>query len=57
LPSCFLRAPARKIIAWRPSKPIVIDKAGTRQTVRLTDFDEKDLMDGDIARAVVNVRF
>jgi len=26
-------------------------------TSRLTDFDEKDLMDGDIARAVVNVRF
>ena len=38
-------------------KAIVIDKAGTGQTVRLTDFDEKDLMDGDIARAVVNVRF
>ncbi len=29
-------------------KAIVIDKAGTGQTVRLTDFDEKDLMDGDV---------
>jgi acrylyl-CoA reductase (NADPH) len=27
---------------------IVIDKADTGQTVRLTDFDEKDLMDGDV---------
>ena len=30
------------------SKAIVIDKADTGQTVRLTDFDEKDLMDGDV---------
>ena len=30
-------------------KAIVIDKADTGQTVRLTDFDEKDLMDGDVA--------
>jgi len=29
-------------------KAIVIDKAGTGQTVRLTDFDEKDLIDGDV---------
>jgi acrylyl-CoA reductase (NADPH) len=30
-------------------KAIVIDKADTGQTVRLTDFDEKDLMEGDVA--------
>src|SRR5690349_3851877 len=29
-------------------KAIVIDKAGTGQAVQLTDFDEKDLMDGDV---------
>jgi len=29
-------------------RAIVIDKAETGQTVRLTDFDEKDLMDGDV---------
>lgn len=29
-------------------KAIVIDKTDTGQTVRLTDFDEKDLMDGDV---------
>jgi acrylyl-CoA reductase (NADPH) len=29
-------------------KAIVIDKADSGQTVRLTDFDEKDLMDGDV---------
>jgi acrylyl-CoA reductase (NADPH) len=29
-------------------KAIVIDKADTGQTVRLTDFEEKDLMDGDV---------
>jgi acrylyl-CoA reductase (NADPH) len=29
-------------------KAIVIDKAETGQTARLTDFDEKDLMDGDV---------
>jgi acrylyl-CoA reductase (NADPH) len=29
-------------------KAIVIDKADTGQTVRLADFDEKDLMDGDV---------
>ncbi|MGE5367269.1 MAG: MDR family oxidoreductase [Betaproteobacteria bacterium] len=29
-------------------KAIVINKADTGQTVRLTDFDEKDLMDGDV---------
>src|SRR3974377_529079 len=33
-------------------KAIVIDKADTGQTVRLTDFDEKDLMDGDVTVAV-----
>ena len=30
-------------------KAIVIDKADTGQSVRLADFDEKDLMDGDVA--------
>src|ERR1700756_4954961 len=29
-------------------KAIVIDKAETGQTARLTDFDEADLMDGDV---------
>jgi len=29
-------------------KAIVIDKAESGQSVRLTDFDEKDLMDGDV---------
>jgi acrylyl-CoA reductase (NADPH) len=29
-------------------KAIVIDKADAGQSVRLTDFDEKDLMDGDV---------
>src|ERR1700744_6304520 len=29
-------------------KAIVIDKTEGGQTVRLTDFDEKDLMDGDV---------
>jgi acrylyl-CoA reductase (NADPH) len=29
-------------------KAIVIDKAEAGQTVRLTDFDEKDLMEGDV---------
>src|SRR5271154_4393888 len=33
-------------------KAIVIDKTEGGQTVRLTDFDEKDLMDGDITVAV-----
>jgi acrylyl-CoA reductase (NADPH) len=33
-------------------KAIVIDKADRGQTVRLTDFDEKDLMDGDVTAAV-----
>src|SRR3981081_2462837 len=33
-------------------KAIVIDKAEAGQTVRLTDFDEKDLMDGDVTVAV-----
>jgi len=33
-------------------KAIVIDKADTGQTVRLTDFDEKDLMDGDVTVCV-----
>jgi acrylyl-CoA reductase (NADPH) len=30
-------------------KAIVIDKTDAGQTVRLTDFDDKDLMDGDVA--------
>jgi acrylyl-CoA reductase (NADPH) len=33
-------------------KAIVIDKAKAGQTVRLADFDEKDLMDGDVTVAV-----
>ncbi len=33
-------------------KAIVIDKAESGQTVRLTDFDEKNLMDGDVTIAV-----
>jgi acrylyl-CoA reductase (NADPH) len=33
-------------------RAIVIDKADGAQTVRLTDFDEKDLMDGDVNVAV-----
>ena len=32
-------------------KAIVIDKAEAGQTARLTDFDEKDLMDGDVTVA------
>jgi acrylyl-CoA reductase (NADPH) len=33
-------------------KAIVVDKAEGGQTIRLTDFDEKDLMDGDVNVAV-----
>jgi acrylyl-CoA reductase (NADPH) len=33
-------------------KAIVIDKGESGQTVRLADFDEKDLMDGDVTVAV-----
>ncbi len=33
-------------------KAIVIDKTETGQTVQLADFDEKDLMDGDVTVAV-----
>ena len=33
-------------------KAIVIDKGEAGQTVRLTDFDENDLMDGDVTVAV-----
>src|SRR6202142_1074624 len=33
-------------------KPIVVDKGEAGQTVRLTDFDEKNLMDGDVTVAV-----
>ncbi|MFZ0778152.1 MAG: alcohol dehydrogenase catalytic domain-containing protein, partial [Xanthobacteraceae bacterium] len=29
-------------------RAIVIDKSDAGQTVRLTDFDDKDLMDGDV---------
>ena len=35
-----------------PFKAIVIDKVDGGQTVKLTDFDEKDLMDGDVTVAV-----
>src|SRR6202049_3222452 len=33
-------------------KAIVVGKGDAGQTVRLTDFDEKDLMDGDVTVAV-----
>jgi acrylyl-CoA reductase (NADPH) len=33
-------------------KAIVIDKSDAGQTVRLTDFDDKDLMDGDVTVGV-----
>jgi len=33
-------------------KAVVIDKAEAGQTVRLADFDEKDLLDGDVTVAV-----
>src|SRR5580693_7857590 len=33
-------------------KAVVVEKADTGQTVRLIDFDEKDLMDGDVTVAV-----
>jgi acrylyl-CoA reductase (NADPH) len=33
-------------------RAIVVDKAESGQTVRLTDFDEKDLMEGDVTVAV-----
>jgi acrylyl-CoA reductase (NADPH) len=33
-------------------KAVVVDKAETGQTVRLADFDEKNLMDGDVTVAV-----
>jgi acrylyl-CoA reductase (NADPH) len=33
-------------------KAIVVDKSDAGQTVQLTDFDEKDLMDGDVTVAV-----
>jgi acrylyl-CoA reductase (NADPH) len=33
-------------------KAIVVDKVESGQTVRLADFDEKDLMDGDVTVAV-----
>ena len=33
-------------------KAIVVNKSEAGQTVRLTDFDEKDLMDGDVTVAV-----
>ena len=32
-------------------KAVVVEKADAGQTVRLTDFDEKDLMDGDVTVA------
>ena len=39
-------------------KAIVIEKADKAQTVSLTDFDESNLMDGDVtvARAVVHAQ-
>jgi acrylyl-CoA reductase (NADPH) len=33
-------------------KAVVVDKVDAGQTVRLTDFDDKDLMDGDVTVAV-----
>ena len=36
-----------------PFKAIVIDKAETGQTVALRDFDETDLMDGDVTVRVL----
>ena len=33
-------------------KAIVVDKAESGQTVRLTDFDERELMDGDVTVGV-----
>jgi acrylyl-CoA reductase (NADPH) len=33
-------------------KAIVVDKTDTGQTVRLTNFDDKDLMDGDVTVAI-----
>src|SRR6516225_5930409 len=33
-------------------KAVVVDKTDAGQTVRLTDFDENDLMDGDVTVAV-----
>jgi len=33
-------------------KAVVVDKSDAGQTVRLADFDEKDLMDGDVTVAV-----
>src|SRR5271167_1788014 len=42
------RSPGMTGVRMATFKAIVIDKADTGQTVRLTDFDEKDLMDGDV---------
>lgn len=33
-------------------KAIVVDKAESGQTVRLTDFDERELMEGDVTVGV-----
>src|ERR1700733_12849750 len=33
-------------------KAVVVDKTDAGQSVRLTDFDDKDLMDGDVTVAV-----
>ena len=38
----------RKIAVMSTFKAIVIDKTDAGQTARLTDFDDKDLMDGDV---------
>src|SRR5271165_4662997 len=42
------RSPGMTGVCMATFKAIVIDKADTGQTVRLTDFDERDLMDGDV---------
>src|SRR5271165_6615628 len=42
------RSPGMTGVCMATFKAIVIDKADTGQTVRLADFDDKDLMDGDV---------
>jgi acrylyl-CoA reductase (NADPH) len=53
--SASYKVPTVGVDEWKPGefamgsfKAIVIDKAETGQTVRLTDFDENNLMDGDV---------
>jgi acrylyl-CoA reductase (NADPH) len=43
-----LQRPPDREIELATFKAIVIDKGDAGQTVRLTDFDEKDLMEGDV---------